>query len=105
MSLSPHNCLPGSIGAAEFALPERRFLLALAHAAILSAVEQRELQNSPPVPQLEEPRGAFTTIYLQDSLRGCVGYVFPIKPLYQAVVDTARASCFEDARLDRKSVV
>jgi AmmeMemoRadiSam system protein A len=98
MSLSPHNCPPGSLAAAEFALPERRFLLVLAHAAILSAVQHTELQNSPRAPQLEEPRGVFTTIYLQGGLRGCVGYVFPIKPLYQAVIDTARASCFEDAR-------
>jgi AmmeMemoRadiSam system protein A len=98
MSLSPHNCPPGSLSAAEFALPERRFLLALAHAAILSAVQRSELQHSPPAPQLEEPRGVFTTIYLRGGLRGCVGYVFPIKPLYQAVIDTARASCFEDAR-------
>jgi AmmeMemoRadiSam system protein A len=98
MSLSPHNCPPDSVREREFSLPERRWLLKLAHEAILSVVELRELEDFSRAPHLEEPRGAFTTIYLHGSLRGCVGYVFPLKSLYEAVIDTARASSFEDAR-------
>jgi AmmeMemoRadiSam system protein A len=98
MSLSPHNYPLDRVRGGEFSLPERRWLLQLAHEAILSALEMRELEYVSPAPHFEEPRGAFTTIYLHGSLRGCVGYVFPQQPLYKAVVDTARASSFEDAR-------
>jgi AmmeMemoRadiSam system protein A len=45
-----------------------------------------------------EPRGVFTTLYLGDQLRGCVGYALPIRPLYRAVGETARAAAFEDSR-------
>ena len=45
-----------------------------------------------------EPRGAFTSLYLRGELRGCVGYVLPVSPVYRAVADTARAAAFEDTR-------
>jgi AmmeMemoRadiSam system protein A len=35
---------------------------------------------------------------LSHHLRGCVGYVSPIVPLYQAVVETAQAAAFQDQR-------
>ncbi|MGA7079719.1 MAG: AmmeMemoRadiSam system protein A [Terriglobales bacterium] len=47
---------------------------------------------------LSEPRGVFTTLYLEGELRGCVGYVAPVVPLYRAVAETARAAAFEDSR-------
>ena len=45
-----------------------------------------------------EHRGAFTSLYLQGQLRGCVGYVFPIASVYRTVMETARAAAFEDRR-------
>jgi AmmeMemoRadiSam system protein A len=86
------------VDADEFSSEERRLLLSLAHEAILSAVENREIAELPRTKHFEEARGVFTTIYLNNSLRGCVGYVFPVKPLYDTVIDTARASAFEDMR-------
>ena len=44
------------------------------------------------------PRGAFTSLYLNGELRGCVGYVLPVSSVYRAVIDTARAAAFEDTR-------
>ena len=82
----------------EFSSQERAVLLQLAHESILSALEQRELSLTPPSPHLAEPRGAFTTIYLQSHLRGCVGYVFAVASLYRTVAETARAAAFEDTR-------
>jgi len=40
----------------------------------------------------------FTTLYLHGELRGCVGYVFPVLPVYRAVAETARAAASEDSR-------
>jgi uncharacterized protein len=83
---------------AEFSCEERGLLLHLAHEAILSALEARSLSLDPPAPHLAQPRGVFTTLHLQGQLRGCVGYVLPVSPLYTAVAETARAAAFEDAR-------
>jgi AmmeMemoRadiSam system protein A len=82
----------------EFSDEERTQLLQLAHESILSALESREISLEPPTPHFAEPRGAFTTLYLHDRLRGCVGYVLPISSVYRAVADTARAAAFEDTR-------
>jgi AmmeMemoRadiSam system protein A len=82
----------------EFSAEERTQLLHLAHESILSALESREIPLDPPTSHLAEPRGAFTTLYLHDRLRGCVGFVLPINSVYRAVADTARAAAFEDNR-------
>ena len=84
--------------AGEFSSEERALLLHVAHDSILSALEGRDIPLDPPTPHLAEPRGAFTSLYLHDELRGCVGYVLPVSPVFRAVADTARAAAFEDAR-------
>jgi AmmeMemoRadiSam system protein A len=82
----------------EFSPEEREQLLALAHQAILSVFYKREIAWAETSAHLSEPRGAFTTLYLRGRLRGCVGYVFPVSPLYRAVAETARGAAFEDSR-------
>jgi uncharacterized protein len=82
----------------EFSLEERTLLLQLAHSAIAAAVEGRQFTLTAPSPHLAEPRGAFTTLYVRGDLRGCVGYMAPIYPLYQAVAETARSAALEDSR-------
>jgi AmmeMemoRadiSam system protein A len=88
----------GGAGQKEFSCEERIVLLSLAHESILAALEHREISLNPPSPHLSEPRGAFTTIYFNSLLRGCVGYVFPVASLYRTVAETARAAAFEDTR-------
>jgi AmmeMemoRadiSam system protein A len=82
----------------EYSPKERALLLRLAHRAIESDLEQRALSLEPPSAHLAQPRGVFTTIYLLGELRGCVGYVFPVAPLYRAVAETARAAASQDTR-------
>lgn len=82
----------------EFSKEERVLLLRLAHDAILSALEKRELSFDPPTSHLAEFRGAFTSLYLREALRGCVGYVFPVSSVYRTVAETARAAAFDDTR-------
>ena len=102
MSPQPkHLAAPATLASTrqnEFTPEERAVLLKLAHESILSALERREISLTPPSPHLEEPRGAFTTIYFHGDLRGCVGYVFPVASLYRTVAETARAAAFEDRR-------
>jgi AmmeMemoRadiSam system protein A len=82
----------------EFSAEEREFLIRLAHESIASGLEHRTISLEPPSPHLAELRGAFTTLYLHEQLRGCVGYVLPSCPVYRAVAETARAAAFNDNR-------
>jgi AmmeMemoRadiSam system protein A len=90
----------------EYSPEQREILLAIAHEAIASKIAGRPLPGKPPLDRaaaslwtaLEEPRGVFTTLYLRGELRGCVGYVAAIKPLFQAVAETACAAAFDDSR-------
>jgi AmmeMemoRadiSam system protein A len=83
---------------AEYSREERKQLLETAHEAVLSALEAREISLFTPSPHLSEPRGAFTTLYCQRKLRGCVGYPTALLPLFRTVIETARAAAFDDPR-------
>jgi len=89
---------PTAVEQSEFSQQERILLLQLAHDSIVSALEDRQISSDPPTPHLAEARGAFTSLYLDGALRGCVGYVLPVSSVYRAVIDTARAAAFEDTR-------
>ena len=47
---------------------------------------------------LERERGAFVTLTRHGDLRGCIGYVSPLKPLYVTVRDVAMMAALEDRR-------
>ena len=90
----------GLSGQNEFSSEERGILLTLAHDAISSEFERKEISLTPPTSHLAEPRGAFTSVYVSGQLRGCVGYVFPVDSLYRTIADTARSAAFADSRFD-----
>jgi AmmeMemoRadiSam system protein A len=108
MSFPPPNSAPApvpptqTVGAetGEFSRAERVLLLKVAHEAIESALDREEISWQPPSPHLAEPRGVFTTLYLRGELRGCVGFVFAVMPVYRAVAETARAAATEDSRFE-----
>ncbi len=47
---------------------------------------------------LIEKRGVFVTLHKEHQLRGCIGYIMPIEPLYQAVCKMAIESATGDPR-------
>jgi AmmeMemoRadiSam system protein B/AmmeMemoRadiSam system protein A len=49
-------------------------------------------------PILKENRGAFVTIHKQGGLRGCIGYIQAIKPLYMTIQEMAEAAALNDHR-------
>lgn len=101
-SRAPENSPTQTAGeqSGEFSREERVLLLRIAHEAIESAVDGRKASFDPPSPHLAEPRGVFTSLYLRGELRGCVGYVLPVLPVYRAVAETARAAAEEDSRFE-----
>ncbi len=78
---------------------EQKTLLELARTSIAAKFSGRELlQFKSPFHRLEETRGVFVTLKKDDKLRGCIGFVMGVKPLYQTVQEVAEASAFQDPR-------
>jgi AmmeMemoRadiSam system protein A len=77
----------------------RLFLLSLARNAIQSRFDALPLPSQEPEAEvLCEQRGAFVTLKIDGRLRGCIGHVIGVVPLWRAVRDNAIAAAFEDPR-------
>ncbi|RME50197.1 MAG: AmmeMemoRadiSam system protein B, partial [Deltaproteobacteria bacterium] len=48
--------------------------------------------------RLHKVQGAFVTLWKGEQLRGCMGNVVPVSPLYQAVIDMAATAARKDPR-------
>jgi AmmeMemoRadiSam system protein A len=75
----------------------------LLHDIVKASIAARLTGREPGVVQirsdiLKEKRGAFVTLKKNGRLRGCIGYIDAIKPLYQTVGDMAVAAAFQDPR-------
>ncbi len=78
---------------------EKRYLLELARRAISAALQEHHFRPpEPSFPKLKEHLGVFVTLHEEGQLRGCIGLVEGIKPLYQAVIEMAVAAAFQDPR-------
>ncbi len=78
---------------------EKRFLLKLARDTIKARLEDRPLPDPEPISEtLKVQTGAFVTLSKNRQLRGCIGYVVGIKPLYEAIKDLAVSAAFNDPR-------
>lgn len=79
---------------------EQRELLWLARKSVETAVREKRLYEGPAPrwPALLEDRGAFVTLKRHGQLRGCIGYIFPMKPLYLTVRDVAAMAAVRDER-------
>ena len=47
---------------------------------------------------MRRPRAAFVTLKKSDQLRGCIGDIFPQRPLYKSVIVNAINACVNDKR-------
>ncbi len=84
---------------------DQQSLLRLAREAIEQSVRNHHLANiKAPGDALRQKCGAFVTLHERGRLRGCIGYVEPVKPLYQTVRECAVAAALEDPRFDPVSL-
>jgi len=78
---------------------EQKSLLRIARSTLESHIRSgKRPEVTPLTAKLGEQRGAFVTLHERGDLRGCIGYVEAVKPLYQAVSDMAVAASTEDPR-------
>jgi hypothetical protein len=93
----------------EFSREEGVFLVGLAR----DAIERALLSEEMPIPsdvseKLTKEYGVFVTLNKQDSgshsLRGCIGLPYPVKPLTEAIIDSAVSSALNDPRFPPVSI-
>jgi AmmeMemoRadiSam system protein B/AmmeMemoRadiSam system protein A len=79
---------------------ERDELLKLAKTSVETAVRQHRMYDfsGSKTEALMQERGAFVTLKEKGELRGCIGYVAPIKPLSLTVRDVATYAALSDTR-------
>jgi len=86
--------LPGDLNNAE-----KKYLLNLARETIESYVKTGEVvEPTTDDPKLKELRGTFVTLEKRGQLRGCIGHIMAIQPLYLDVRDNAISAATEDPR-------
>jgi AmmeMemoRadiSam system protein B/AmmeMemoRadiSam system protein A len=89
----------GIEGSSDLTEQEQKSLLGIARSTLESYIRTGKVPEARPLtPRLGEKRGAFVTLHERGDLRGCIGYVQAVKPLYQAVSDMAVAASTEDPR-------
>jgi AmmeMemoRadiSam system protein A len=91
----------------ELSAEDQSWLLKLARATLESLaphgdavpLENQVIHGEMP-PSAVEKRGVFVSLHKAGRLRGCIGYIEPIVPLYQAVIDNAVNAARRDPRFD-----
>ncbi len=79
----------------SFSLDDGKKLIKLAREAIFGDPEKIKKEK-----KFMEKCGVFVTLYSypDHQLRGCIGFPYPIKELYYAVIESAKAAAFSDTR-------
>ncbi|MGH9412030.1 MAG: AmmeMemoRadiSam system protein A [Vicinamibacterales bacterium] len=83
-----------------FSEAQQRALVAIARAAVLSAVTGRELLADPPPGELPPATGAFVTLTRGGALRGCIGTLECRAPLADEIAHVAICAAREDPRFE-----
>ncbi len=92
----------GNVVETPFSLSDRdkNDLLALARKSVEQAVgEHKQYEPGATASEaLNQDRGAFVTLTEAGKLRGCIGYISAMKPLYLTVRDSATSAALRDPR-------
>jgi AmmeMemoRadiSam system protein B/AmmeMemoRadiSam system protein A len=81
---------------------EKKELLSLARQAIQEFLaENKILEYKTDDPNLLTERGAFVTLKKEGQLRGCIGFIEPVLPLYETVIRTAIYAATQDPRFEQ----
>jgi MEMO1 family protein len=96
-----HGVCGASVNEQERTLSDdtKKMLLQLARQSMEAAVRRQPFTMPAQFPaEVKENAGCFVTLTVDGNLRGCIGYIEPIKPLYEAVADNAKNAALGDPR-------
>ncbi len=85
----------------NFSIAEGKKLVLLARRSIKYTLASNTLLRQPcENKKFAEPRGVFVTLnsFPEKGLRGCIGFPYPVKPLWNAVIEAAAEAAFHDLR-------
>jgi len=78
---------------------EKEYLIQIAKEAVYNKIRGKDYSPPPPpTEKLAKPSGVFVTLKNRGVLRGCIGYILPIKPLYIATAEVAGEAATNDPR-------
>jgi AmmeMemoRadiSam system protein B/AmmeMemoRadiSam system protein A len=78
---------------------EKQELLTIARQTLEAYLKNdKVLEFTPKSTKLQEPGAAFVTLHKHGDLRGCIGYMEPISPLWQMIRDRAIDAAIHDNR-------
>lgn len=77
---------------------DRHELLRIARESIRSHLERRTFDTGTLRPALGRPAGAFVTLTVAGTLRGCIGTLDATTPLWRAVAESAASAATRDPR-------
>ena len=77
----------------------KQFLLKVARESSVAAVCDKKLEPLCDIPpELLQPAGAFVTLHEAHELRGCIGYIDPVKLLIETIQEAAVKAALDDPR-------
>jgi len=80
---------------------DQLWLLELAFRAIEHHLSTGEVIDVTPInASVEQILACFVTLHHCGELRGCIGHLEPVRPLFQAVIENAIAAAFRDYRFE-----
>src|SRR5210317_713707 len=87
----------------ELTKDEKETILNAARQSILSVFGEAAKPeiNYTAYPVLKQKMGAFVTLTIDEELRGCIGYIIAVKPLFETVCESAQAAAFDDPRFKK----
>ena len=77
-----------------------KYVLKAAKASIIAAINQEEFIPHKIPAVLTQFGASFVTLKLNGELRGCIGSVYPTKPLILDIIDNAKNAAFQDPRFE-----
>lgn len=79
---------------------EKRYLLKLARGTLEKYFKGEEdlVPKDVPFESLKEKKGTFVTLNQDGELRGCIGHILPVNPVYVDVVENSVNAAFKDPR-------
>ena len=80
---------------------DKKALLELARGAISSSLLDKPFKISGTIKsRFEKKQGVFVTLKKSNQLRGCIGFIEPFFPLYDAIYEAAISAAFKDPRFE-----
>jgi len=81
---------------------EKKYLLKLSRKTLEKFFEDDKnlIPKDVPFNSLKKKMGTFVTLTRNGDLRGCIGHIFPVNPIYVDVVKNSVNAAFEDSRFE-----